>query len=138
MATEQSSQSSRTEEYRALYGKYLEHCNAHNFEGMRTFYKNPLNVDGKPLEPDAVTAQFEPLVAAFPDWQWDLKHLTIEGDYLSLHFKITGTHKGEFRGYKPTGRKFEITEFTLYHVVDGKFADVWDLMDFDSLINQIK
>jgi predicted ester cyclase len=138
MATEQPSQSNRSEEYRALYAKYLEHCNAHNFEGMRSFYKNPLHVDGKPLAPDAVTAQFEPLIAAFPDWQWDLKHLTIEGDYLSLHFKITGTHKGEFRGYKPTGRKFEITEFTLYHVVDGKFAEVWDLMDFDSLIEQIK
>jgi hypothetical protein len=23
-------------------------------------------------------------------------------------------------------------------VVDGKFAEVWDLMDFDSLIEQIK
>ncbi|KAM0344548.1 hypothetical protein ACHAPU_007528 [Fusarium lateritium] len=121
-----------------LYGRYLENCNAHNFEGMRSFYTNPLNVEDKPLAPDAVTSQFEPMIAAFPDWHWELKHLTIDGDYLSCHFTVTGTHKGEFRGLQPTGRKFSITEFTLYHVVDGKFADVWDLVDFSSLMEQIK
>jgi aspartyl-tRNA synthetase len=32
----------------------------------------------------------------------------------------------------------ETTEFTLYHVVDGKFAEVWDLVDFEALVEQIK
>ena len=78
------------------------------------------------------------MIDAFPDWHWNLRNLTIEGDYLSLLFKVTGTHKGDFRGYKATGRKTETNQFTLYHVVDGKFAQVWDLVDFETLISQIK
>ncbi|KAL6912731.1 hypothetical protein ACHAPO_007298 [Fusarium lateritium] len=133
-----SESTTKAEEYRSLYQKYLECCNAHDFEGMKTFYKSPLNVMDKPLDPDDVVAQFRPLVVAFPDWNWELRRLVIEGDYLSLHFRITGTNKGEFRGYKPTGRRVETTEFTLYHVVDGKFAEVWDLIDFEALVEQIK
>ncbi|KAJ4120062.1 hypothetical protein NW768_010345 [Fusarium equiseti] len=138
MASQSASSNSKTEGYKALYQAYLERCNAHDFEGMKSFYKSPLNVMDKPLDPDDVVAQFKPLVVAFPDWKWHLRHLTIESDYLSLHFKITGTHQGEFRGYQPTGRKVETTEFTLYHVVDGKFAEVWDLIDFEALVEQIK
>ncbi|RGP75152.1 aspartyl-trna synthetase [Fusarium longipes] len=134
----QDQSNSKVEEYRSFYYKYLECCNAHDFEGMKSFYTSPLNVMDKPLSPDDVVAQFKPLVVAFPDWKWELRRLVIEGDYLSLHFRITGTHKGEFRGHQPTGRKVETTEFTLYHVVDGKFAEVWDLVDFEALVEQIK
>ncbi|EXK32655.1 aspartyl-tRNA synthetase [Fusarium oxysporum f. sp. lycopersici 4287] len=139
MASQQApSQSKSIDEYRALYKTYLEHCNAHDFEAMRSFYASPLVVNDKPITPEEATSSFQPMIDAFPDWHWNLRNLTIEGDYLSLLFKVTGTHKGEFRGYKATGRKMETNQFTLYHVVDGKFAQVWDLVDFDTLIAQIK
>ncbi|KAF4957360.1 hypothetical protein FSARC_11322 [Fusarium sarcochroum] len=128
----------RTDDYRALYQRYLDLCNAHDFKAMQSFYTSPLNVNDEPWSPENVTAQFEPLIAAFPDWHWELRNLTIEGHFLSLHFKVTGTHKGEFQGYEPTGRRVATTQFTLYHVVGGRFAEVWDLVDFPSLIEQIK
>ncbi|KKP00906.1 aspartyl-tRNA synthetase [Trichoderma harzianum] len=128
----------KIEEYRALCDSYLQHCNSHNFEGMEKFYTSPLNVNDEPWDPKKVTAQFEPLVTAFPDWHWELKHLTIEGDYLACHFKVTGTHKGTFQGIEATGRKITTTQFTLYHVVEGnKFGDVWDLVDIESVVKQI-
>lgn len=129
--------SAKIEEYRALYASYLEHCNAHNFEGMESFYTSPLNVNDEPWSPKKVTAQFKPLVTAFPDWHWELRNLSIEGDYLALHFRVTGTHQGNFQGIEATGRRVATTQFTLYHVVDGKFADVWDLLDVESLVKQI-
>jgi predicted ester cyclase len=30
-----------------------------------------------------------------------------------------------------------ISEFTLYRVEDGKFAEVWDLTDMDAVMTQI-
>ncbi|KAH8666553.1 hypothetical protein BX600DRAFT_511480 [Xylariales sp. PMI_506] len=131
------SNTTKIQEYRALYHSYLEYCNSHNFEAMESFYTSPLNVNDEPWDPKKVTAQFKPLVSAFPDWHWDLRHLTIEGDYLSLHFQVTGTHQGQFQGIEPTGRRVTTSQFTLYHVVDGKFADVWDLIDIESVLKQI-
>ncbi len=131
------SSSTKIEEYRALYRSYLQHCNSHNFESMESFYTSPLNVNDEPWSPKKVTAQFKPLIAAFPDWHWEVRNLTIEGDYLALHFKVTGTHQGNFQGIGPTGRRITTSQFTLYHVVDGKFADVWDLVDMESVMKQI-
>lgn len=124
-------------DHRALYQSYFERCNAHDLAGMQSFYTSPLRVNDENRSPDEVTAQFEPLIVGFPDWQWEIRDLTVEGDYLALHFRITGTHQGDFQGIKPTGRQITTSEFTLYHVVDGKFARVWDLLDVSSLIWQI-
>jgi predicted ester cyclase len=125
-------------EHRALYSSYLDHCNAHNFEAMQSFYTSPVvKINDESCSPEKVTAQFKPLVTAFPDWRWEMRHLAVDGDYLALHFTVSGTHKGELNGYKPTGRKVSTSQFTLYHVVDGKFAEVWDLVDMQSLIKQI-
>lgn len=126
------------DEHRSLYLSYIEHCNAHNFSAMEAYYTSPININDKPWSPSEVTAQFKPLVAAFPDWRWTIKHLTIENGYMALHLSVTGTHKGEFRGIQPTGRRVMTSQFTLYRVRDGKFTDVWDLVDINSVIDQIK
>ncbi|KAF4464479.1 aspartate--tRNA ligase mitochondrial [Fusarium albosuccineum] len=127
----------KTDEYRALYQLYLEYCNAHNFEAMKSFYTSPLSVNDEYWSPDKVTAQFQPIITAFPDWHWEMRNLTIQGDYLALRFRVTGTHLGDFQGIKATGRRVAATQFTLYHVEDGKFAEVWDLTDIQSIIEQI-
>lgn len=130
--------STKIAEYRELYHSYLQYCNSHNFEAMESFYTSPLNVNDEPWDPKKVTEQFKPLVAAFPDWHWEMKNLTIEGDYLALHFNVTGTHQGSFQGIEPSGRRVSTSQFTLYHVVEGKFGDVWDLLDLESVIKQIQ
>jgi predicted ester cyclase len=50
---------------------------------------------------------------------------------------VTGTHRGVFREIEATGRRVTTSEFTLYHVEDGKFAEVWDLTDMDAVMRQI-
>jgi predicted ester cyclase len=30
------------------------------------------------------------------------------------------------------------SEFTFYHIEDGKFAEVWDLTDMDAVMRQIR
>lgn len=127
----------RHDEYRSLYLSYLEYCNKHDFDGMASFYAPIINVNGVPMEAAAVTAQFLPLVAAFPDWHWDMRHIVIDGDDIVVHFTVTGTHRGAFRGIEATGRRVTVSEFTLYRIDDGKFAEVWDLVDMDAVMKQI-
>ena len=128
----------KVHEYRELYALYLGHCNAHDFEAMQSFYSFPtVGINDEQWSPEKVTAQFRPLVSAFPDWRWEMRNLAVEGDFLALHFRGSGTHHGTFHGVQPTGRVVAASQFTLYHVVDGRFAEVWDLVDTPAILKQI-
>lgn len=123
--------------HRTLYQSYITYCNAHNFRAMEQFYTSPININDEPWSPTKVTAQFAPLVEAFPDWHWEIRHFGVDGDCLYLHFRVEGTHRGTFRGVEATGRRVATTQFTIYRVVDGRFTDVWDMTDIESLVKQI-
>ena len=96
-----------------------------------------MKVNDVPMDRAAVAAQFPPLFSAFPDWHWEIRHLVVDGDNIAVHFTVTGTHRGAFQGIEATGRRVTISEFTLYRVEDGKFAEVWDLTDMDAVMRQI-
>ena len=117
----------RREEHRSLYLSYLEYCNEHDLDRMASFYISPIKVNGVPMDPAAVAAQFPPLFSAFPDWHWEIRNLVVDGDYIVGRFTGTGTHRVAFQGIEATGRRVTISECTLYRVEKGKFAEVWDL-----------
>jgi steroid delta-isomerase-like uncharacterized protein len=125
------------DEYRSLYQSYLDLCNAHDFAGMASFYTPTITVNGAPMEPGAVTAQFAPIISGFPDWHWDVRHLVVDVDTIVVHFTVTGTHRGTFAGVEATGRRVSVQEFTLYRLEDGKFAEVWDLLETDAVLRQL-
>jgi steroid delta-isomerase-like uncharacterized protein len=120
-----------------LYRSYLEACNEHDFDRMSTFYGPTIKVNDAPMDSGDVAAQFAPIFAAFPDWRWEVRNLVIDGDLISQHFSVTGTHRGSFEGTEATGRRVTISQFTIYRVEDQKFADVWDLADMDAVRRQI-
>ena len=125
------------DQHRSLYLSYLQCCNEHDFDRMASFYTSPITVNDVPMDPAAVTAQFAPLISAFPDWHWEIRHIVVDGDYIAVHFTVTGTHLGAFQGIEATGRRVTISEFTLYRLEDGKFAEVWDLADMGTVMQQI-
>ena len=122
---------------RSLYLSYLEYCNRHDVDGMASFYKSTMKVNDAAMDRAAVAAQFPPLFSAFPDWHWEIRNLVVDDDYIAGHFRVTGTHRGAFQGIEATGSRVTISEFTLYHLEDDKFAEVWDLADMDALMRQI-
>jgi steroid delta-isomerase-like uncharacterized protein len=125
------------EENRSLYLSYLEYCNEHDLDGMASFYTSTIKVNDLPMDPAAVSAQFEPLFSAFPDWHWEIRNLVVDGDHIAVHFTVTGTHRAAFQGIEATGRRVTSSEFTFYRLEDGKFAEVWDLADMDAVMRQI-
>jgi steroid delta-isomerase-like uncharacterized protein len=127
----------QADDYRSLYQSYLELCNAHDFDGMASFYTPTITVNGAPMDPSTVTAQFAPIISGFPDWHWEVRHIVVDADTIVVHFTVTGTHQGTFAGIEASGRRVSVQEFTLYRIVDGKFDEVWDLLDMDAAIRQI-
>ncbi|MBU8829402.1 ester cyclase [Mycolicibacterium goodii] len=126
------------ERLRSLYQSYLDACNEHDFDRMTTFYASTIRINDAPTPAENVTRQFVPLVRAFPDWRWKVRSQLVDDDLIALHFSVTGTHLGDFRGIAATGRRVSTSEFTVYRVEDCKFTDVWDLTDFDTVMDQIR
>lgn len=62
-----------------------------------------------------------PFRDAFPDFRMEIVRLIAEGDAVAAHFKCSGTHRGEWRGHAPTGRRFEgVDEIYLFEIRDGR------------------
>jgi ketosteroid isomerase-like protein len=64
-----------------------------------------------------------PFRESFPDFRMDVVDVIAEGDKVVGLFKCSGTHKGEWRGRPPTGRRFEnVDEIYIFRVENGKLA----------------
>jgi steroid delta-isomerase-like uncharacterized protein len=75
---------------------------------------------------------------AFPDIHHDIVGLVAEGeDKVAVRFDATGTHKEEFQGIPPTGKKVSFGGMNFFTVIDGKVAEEWVIVDMLGLMQQI-
>ena len=74
---------------------------------------------------------------AYPDWHETIEDIIAEGDKVWVLLSYTGTHKGEFMGLPPTGKKITSKAVDIYRVVDGKLAEYWNVTDTLSIFKQI-
>ena len=66
---------------------------------------------------------------AFPDWREEIVQLVAEGDTVAGRFGCSGTHRGEFLGEAPTGKRIAVEEVFFLRAEDGRFVDFWALED---------
>ncbi|WP_077612590.1 ester cyclase [Clostridium sp. Marseille-P2415] len=59
----------------------------------------------------------------YPDLKMTITRQYCDGDYVISEFIMEGTHKGEWLGMKPTGKKICITGVDIDKVVDGKIIE---------------
>ena len=69
--------------------------------------------------------------AAFPDRRFVVEEMIAEGDKVSARFTMRGTHKGELRGFAPTGREVTMTGIDMIRLSEGKMAE--DRVEVDQL-----
>lgn len=69
--------------------------------------------------------------SAYPDFKLEVTDTVSEGDRLVVHWTVTGTHRGTFRGIAPTGKRIKISGVTLTRIENGKLAE--DRVYFDRL-----
>ena len=75
--------------------------------------------------------------SAFPDWREEIVELVAEGDAVAGRFKCAGTHRGEFLGEAPTGKRMEVEEVFFLQVEDEKFTNLWALEDSIGRMRQL-
>ena len=74
---------------------------------------------------------------AFPDLQFAIDDLTVEGNKVTVRWTARGTHQGELLGITPTGKKFSITGISFLRITNGKIAEQWVNWDTLGLLQQL-
>jgi steroid delta-isomerase-like uncharacterized protein len=80
---------------------------------------------------------FNMLHTAFPDFKATIEQLIAEGDKAVVYMKWTGTHKGEFMGIPPTGKRFSIGVMDIIRFADGEAVEHWGIMDSATMMQQL-
>ena len=73
----------------------------------------------------------------FPDWIETIEDIIAEGNKVWVRFTGTGTHKGEWRGLAPTGKKVTFTGVQIWRIVDGKVVSKVSIIDLLEALKQL-
>jgi steroid delta-isomerase-like uncharacterized protein len=86
---------------------------------------------------DGAQQFFSELRNAFPDIRFTITDQVAEGNKVVTCWTAEGTHKGNFKGIKPTGKRFRITAIDIDRFQNGVVAECWSNMDELGLLQQL-
>ena len=89
------------------------------------------------IGPEAYKRNVARFVAGFPDLRFTVEDMLVENDKVAVGWTISGTHKGEFRGISPTGRKVSVEGITINQIAGGKIMDSYVSWDALGLMQQL-
>ena len=125
------------EENKAIVRRFIEAYNKRNLDLIDDFvapdYVDHTNKVGR----EGLKKLFAMGLKAFPDWHETIEDIIAEGDKVWVRLAYTGTHKGEFLGLAPTGKKITTMAVDIYRIVNGKLAEYWNVTDNVDILKQI-
>jgi steroid delta-isomerase-like uncharacterized protein len=74
---------------------------------------------------------------AFPDLHFKIDHLLESGDFVTVRYTATGTHKGELRGVAPTNKTIKVAGVAILRLSRGRIAETWVIWDALGLMEQL-
>lgn len=95
------------------------------------------NSSGSSVGPEAYKTQMASFLAAFPDLRFTIEDIVAEKDKVVASWTISGTHKGEFWGVRPTNKKMSMDGITIHHIANGKIIDSYISSDALGLMRQL-
>ncbi|MFE2499879.1 ester cyclase [Streptomyces scopuliridis] len=126
-----------TTDLRTFYQRYIDMLNAHELHRVDEFINDELTHYGQAVTRDQAFAALTGEIDAVPDLHWELQDLAVDGDNLAARLINTGTPAKEWLGVAPTGASFEIVEYAIYQVRDGRFVHMTNLHDSEALKRQL-
>lgn len=76
---------------------------------------------------------------AFPDLNHEIVEMVTEGENkVAVRYNIIGTHKGEFQGIPPTGKKVSFGAMAFITIIDYKVTEEWEVADTMRLLQQLQ
>jgi steroid delta-isomerase-like uncharacterized protein len=80
---------------------------------------------------------YDSLRNAFPDIKFTVKDQLTEGNKVATQWIAEGTHRGDFQGIPPTGKRFKVMATDIDIIKNGKIAECWASIDELGLLQQL-
>ena len=81
--------------------------------------------------PEEIARYVAEVRVGYPDFTLHVNDVVAQDDRLAVHWTVAGTHRGEWQGIAPTGKRINISGLSLEVVENGKI--VRDSVYFDRL-----
>jgi predicted ester cyclase len=121
------------EENKATIRRYTKACNERNVTLLKEMISPDYFHSALQLRSWKEYIEFETMLwKAFPDLHETNEDIIAEGDKGCYRLKFTGTHKGEWLGLAPTGKKVTLKAVQIWRLVNGKVVkkdSIGDLLD---------
>lgn len=124
------------EENKAIVRRWIEAYNKRNLD-FDEFIASDYVDHTNQVNRDGLKQLFDIGLKAYPDWHETIEDIIAEDDKVWVHLSYTGTHKGEFMGLAPTGKKITSKAVDIYRIVNGKLAEYWNVTDNVNILKQI-
>lgn len=121
-----------------FYGRYIAGLNARDFATVGTLIADDVHVNGTAFKRENVIASLEGIVDAVPDFRWTVQDLFTEDNRIAARLHDTGTPVKPFLGHEATGATLNIMEYGSYRVEEGRFVDMWFLIDAATAGEQLR
>ena len=128
------------EENKAIVCKFIEEYNNRNVDYLKLIddFVAPDYIDhSNNVGREGLKQLFIMGLNAFPDWHETIEDIIAEGDKVWVRLSYNGTHKGEFMGLSPTGKKIKSKAVDIYRIVNGKLAEYWNVTDNVNIFKQV-
>lgn len=106
------------------YEQYVDACNRRAWDELGAFVADCVLVNGSVRSRREYVADVVATTSTFPDYRWEVRRVVVEGDWLAVHLRDTGTRVGDFLGARGDGTHVETDEFDMYRIVDGVIVEV--------------
>jgi predicted ester cyclase len=141
LAAEDCSAAARAETIgSALLDKYVAAVNAHDTSSFPEIHTESY-IQHSGRSPNGLAAQVENFRAIFgrmPDVQARVEDRIVAGDKVVARMVLSATHTQPLQGVAPTGRRFTLRTIDIWRVENGKFAEHWDIVDYQGLQKQLR
>jgi len=74
---------------------------------------------------------------AFPDFHMTIDDMVGEGDKVVFRWTFSGTHRGEYMGIAPTGKKVSFAVISINSFEGGKQVEAWIVSDRLGMYQQL-
>ena len=119
--------------------RFMQLMDSHEFDSLSDVLAPDLqlHLGGATLDRQQAEDMIRMFYAAFPDFSHNVEDVFQVGEKVVLRATDTATHRGEFQGIAPTGRRVSFGQIAIYRLVDGKIAEVWEEADVLGLMQQL-
>ncbi|MBN1569070.1 MAG: ester cyclase [Acidobacteria bacterium] len=129
------------EEIAAFFARRDKFWNRHDIDDLTADHTEDCEVEspvgGNVKGCIAIENIYRGWFSSFPDVEYTVEHLLIDGNRAVQFVRMTGIQKGEFCGLAPTGKQFEIRCAFLFVFEGDKIAREIRIYDFTGLLLQL-